>query len=151
MSRRPCSCLRAILVLSTIALGSALASGATENILYNFRPRLHGQQPAGGLIADAAGNLYGATAWGGFYGLGVVFELTPNSHGGWSETVLYSFMGGSDVYAPYGSLVFDAAGNLYGAALGGDKGVGGVFRLKPTSGATWTETVLHSFSRENQT
>jgi uncharacterized repeat protein (TIGR03803 family) len=109
MTRRLSFCFRAILVLSTISLGSALASGATENILYNFRPRLHGLQPSGGLITDAAGNLYGATFWGGSYGLGTVFELTPNSHGGWSETVLYSFMGGSDVYAPYGSLVFDAA------------------------------------------
>lgn len=150
MTRRTSLCLRAILVLSTIALLSAFASAAaTENILYNFRPRLHGQQPTGGLITDSAGNLYGATAWGGFYGLGAVYKLTPNPNGGWSENVLYSFMGGSDVYFPYGSLVLDAAGNLYGAAEGGNKGYGGVFRLKPSTGGAWIETVLYSFSSEN--
>lgn len=152
MTRRLSLSLRAILILSAVALGSAFASAATtENILYTFRPHLHGQEPAGGLIADAAGNLYGTTAAGGFYGLGAVFELTQNSHGVWSETVLYSFTGGSDVDLPYGSLVFDAAGNLYGAAVSGGKGFGGVFRLQPASVGTWTETVLHAFSSENQT
>src|SRR5271168_451200 len=101
MTRRLSFRLRAIIVLSTIAMGSALASAAaTESILYNFRPHLHGQEPAGGLIADAAANLYGTSAAGGFYGLGAVFELMQNSHGVWSETVLYSFIGGSDVYLP---------------------------------------------------
>jgi uncharacterized repeat protein (TIGR03803 family) len=138
--------LRAVAVLSIMTLCAAFASAATESVLYNFQPRLHGQQPSGGLIADAAGNLYGATFWGGSYGLGTVFELTPNSHGGWSETVLYNFTGGSDVYAPNGSLVFDSAGNLYGAGLeGGVNEVGGVFRLKPGSGRVWTETVLYAF------
>jgi uncharacterized repeat protein (TIGR03803 family) len=152
MTRRLSLCLRAILVLSTIALGSALVSGeTTENILYTFRPHLHGQEPSGGLIADATGNLYGVTVAGGFYGLGAVYELTPSSHGSWSETVLYSFKGGSDFNGPYGSLVFDAAGNLYGAASSGGKGFGGVFRLKPGTGGVWTETLLHAFSTENQT
>jgi len=147
MTRRLSSRIREIFVLFILALGSVLVSAATtENVLYNFQPRLHGQQPSGGLIADAAGNLYGATFWGGSYGLGTVFELTLSGHGGWSEIVLYNFTGGNDVYAPNGSLVFDAAGNLYGAGLGGGaNAVGGVFRLKPSSGGSWTETVLYSF------
>ena len=151
MTRRLSFCLRAIIVLSTLTLASLASAAATENISYTFRPNLHGLQPSGGLIADAAGNLYGTTASGGFSGLGTVFELTPNSHGGWAETVLYSFSGGNDLRDPYGSLVFDAAGNLYGAAGAGGKGFGGVFRLKPVSGGAWTETVLHAFPTENQT
>lgn len=147
------SCLRALLaVLAAATLASATAATATETILYNFSPALHGQQPSGGLISDAAGNLYGATAWGGAYGLGVVFRLTLNSHGIWIETVLYNFEGGSSaIYSPRGSLTLDAAGNLYGAAIGGGHGAGGVFRLTPNSTGPWTETVLHSFTTESDT
>src|SRR5258708_3537220 len=67
-----------------------------------------------------------------------------------SEQVLYSFTSGSDGGEPYGNLVFDSAGNLYGTArLGGnmkcDNGCGTVFELTPSSGGGWTETVIHSF------
>jgi uncharacterized repeat protein (TIGR03803 family) len=59
------------------------------------------------------------------------------------ESVLYSFTGGADGSNPYGALVEDAAGNLYGTAVeGGAKGVGTVFELAPDG----TETVLWSFS-----
>jgi hypothetical protein len=53
-----------------------------------------GNHPLAGLIFDQAGNLYSTTANGGLgcaYGYGLVFELTPNSNGGWSETVLQDF------------------------------------------------------------
>ncbi len=43
-----------------------------------------------------AGNLYGTTSVGGFYGYGTVFELIPSSDGTWAETTLYAFTGGSD-------------------------------------------------------
>jgi uncharacterized repeat protein (TIGR03803 family) len=148
------SCLRAFLaILAALTLASATAfAAATETILYNFSPALHGLQPSGGLISDAAGNLYGATAWGGAYGLGVVFKLTLNSRGIWIETVLYNFEGGSSaIYSPRGSLTLDAAGNLYGAAIAGGHGFGGVFRLAPNSTGPWTETVLHSFTTESDT
>jgi hypothetical protein len=62
-------------------------------------------------------------------------------------TILYRFSGGSDGGNPYGPLVADQAGNLYGiAALGGDAGLGVVFELASGPNDTWTETVLHSFS-----
>ena len=69
-----------------------------ESVLYSFRgPPKDGALPRGGLIADAAGNLYGTTEWGGAgaFGYGVVFELRPTGSGptGWTETVLYSFDG----------------------------------------------------------
>lgn len=143
-----------------------------ETVLYVFKGLTAGDgaTPGGGLIADAAGNLYGETAYdgagpcrllGGLVGCGTVYELSPPSQSGgtWTETVLYSFQGGSDGYVPTGDLVFDTEGNLYGATqFGGGKGAncdilyggncGTVFELSPpqTKGGAWTEQVLHSFS-----
>ena len=50
-----------------------------------------GNNPAAGVIFDAAGNLYGTTQGGGPANAGTVFKLTPNANGTWSETVIYSF------------------------------------------------------------
>ena len=79
------------------------------------------------------------------YGYGTVFKLTPNPDGSWSESVLYSFRGGSDASAPNSTLSFDTAGNLYGSAGGGAYGHGAVFKLT-RSGDQWTESVVYSFT-----
>ncbi|MGA8151796.1 MAG: choice-of-anchor tandem repeat GloVer-containing protein [Terriglobales bacterium] len=100
-----------------------------------------------GLVFDAVGNLYGTTPAGGAYGHGVVFELAPAADGRWKETVLHRFTGGKDGASPMTSLIFDAAGNLYGTTFGGGHyGMGTVFRLTPTSSGGWKERVLHSFT-----
>ena len=67
------------------------------------------------------------------------------------EKVLYSFNdNGTDGYWPYAGLVSDAAGNLYGTTYrGGAFGGGAVFELTPSTGGTWTETVLYSFGSYN--
>jgi uncharacterized repeat protein (TIGR03803 family) len=109
-----------------------------------------GQLPVGNLIADAAGNLYGTTLTGGASGTGTAFELSPPAPGSkaWTETVLVSFNGATGKN-PYGSLIMDAAGNLYGTtAQGGAKNMGIVFKLSPPTGGgtAWTETVLTSFN-----
>jgi uncharacterized repeat protein (TIGR03803 family) len=122
------------------------SGGWAETILHNFgNGKDGGSQPVYGLIFDTAGNLYG-TAAGGANGEGMVFELTPKS-GGWAETVLHSFNNdGADATDPEGSLVFDAAGNLYGTTFsGGSVGGGTVFQLTPVGGGIWTETILHNF------
>jgi uncharacterized repeat protein (TIGR03803 family) len=85
----------------------------------------------------------------GPHGQGVVFELSPSGGGQWTYNILYGFcaqQGCADGRTPqYGSLVFDAAGNLYGTTQGGgSQNYGTVFELTP-SGGSWTETVLHSF------
>ena len=113
-----------------------------------------GAFPYAGLISS--GNLYGTTYEGGSgrcfdresgeSGCGVVFTLSPAG----TETVLHNFKGG-DGANPHADLILDAAGNLYGTALGGgveggfcggDGTCGLVFKLSPTG----TETVLHSFT-----
>ena len=133
----------------------------TYNVLYAFTMQNgDGAFPGSGLVLDAAGNLYGTTSGGGsnigicqYYGCGTVFELSPNSSGGWTETVLYAFKGGTDGQNPEGSLILDRNAALYGTTVvGGDSSsctdCGTVFRLAPPSvpGGAWTEQVLHRFN-----
>src|ERR1039458_10538845 len=82
--------------------------------------------PYTGLVFDAAGNLYGATFYGGTYGAyGTVFELTPAGGGTWTEQVLHNFGNGTDGAEPLASLIFDGAGNLYGTtSYGGSYEIG---------------------------
>jgi uncharacterized repeat protein (TIGR03803 family) len=137
--------------LSTLA-ASAFAV-PSEQILYSFCPASgcsDGEGPFAPLIFDAAGNLYGTTEEGGAYGSGMVFELSPGVHGGWTEKVLHSFNNdGTDGYSPTSGLVFDAAGNLYGTTtVGGVYDWGSVFELVAGVGGQWTEHVLHSFQND---
>jgi uncharacterized repeat protein (TIGR03803 family) len=123
------------------------SGGWTEEVLYSFGEGLDGTYPEAGLIFDAAGNLYGTTEAGGIHRGGMVFELSPNGSGDWTETVLHSFGAGSDGSAPYaGQLIFDRTGNLYGTtSSGGTNFYGIAFELSPNGSGGWTETVLHSF------
>jgi uncharacterized repeat protein (TIGR03803 family) len=132
-----------------LLLASILAA-AQETVLYRFQSGNDGSEPRAGLIADAAGNLYGTTFYGGSRAsVGTIFRLTPPRRRGasWSETVLHTFsdlLGGWD---PWAGLIFDKAGNLYGTTwLGGTSGdCGVVFELSP-SGGSWTYTVIHNFA-----
>src|ERR1700733_2604581 len=122
-------------------IGAVAASAtATEKLLLNFSPYVHGVQPNGDLISDAAGNLYGVVWIGAGAGVGGVYKLSPNSHGGWTETVIYSFPYGA-VSNPQGAVVFDNTGNLYGTT-----GDGSIFKLAPSVSGPWTETVIYKFS-----
>jgi uncharacterized repeat protein (TIGR03803 family) len=99
-----------------------------------------GSGPAGGLVADKQGNLYGTTTGGGNSGCagegcGTIFELSRGPGGKLTETVLYTFQGGDDGSAPNSTLVIDADGNLYGNAFqGGTNNDGTVFTLRKESG-----------------
>jgi len=122
----------------------------SETALYSFAGGSDPKLPYAGLIFDKAGNLYGTSEIGGTNNQGTVFEITPNSGGGWTETVLYSFTGAGDGGQPFASLVFDHAGNLYGTtSFGGSAncnlGCGTVFKLTPGSSG-WTQTVLYTFA-----
>ena len=107
-----------------------------------------------GIVMDAKGNIFGVAEAGGnttcLEGCGVIFEISPTSSGGMKETAIYSFQNSGDGLAPNGSLIADAAGNLYGVASGGAN-FGVVFELSPSSGGKWTETTLHSFSYSDGT
>jgi uncharacterized repeat protein (TIGR03803 family) len=129
-----------------VVTAATVCTAATTYTVINTFNNANGAKPMAGLILDLAGNLYGTTSTGGM-GKGVVFELSPNKDGSWSEVVLYQFGSqkndGSD---PFDKLVFDANGNLYGTTQhGGTHNAGTVFELSPASGGAWTETILHNF------
>jgi uncharacterized repeat protein (TIGR03803 family) len=133
------------------------ADGWKEEVLYSFGGyQSDGIFPQAGVIFDRAGNLYGTT-WAGAGDSsfeGTVFRLSPNAHGGWQESVLYGFTGGSDGGGPQADLVFDSQGNLYGTASQGgsggnscfESGCGTVFELTPQPDGSWTETTIHIFT-----
>ncbi len=119
----------------------------TEKVLHSFgASNGDGDPPTAGLIMDSAGNLYGTTFSGGANGKGTVFELV-NSSGVYTEQLLYSFAGDSDGSTPFGNLIMDSSGDLYGTTgVGGASGGWGtVFELVNNSGS-YTEKVLYSFA-----
>ena len=130
------------LVYEVVPSGSGWI-GAT---IYRFMGTDDGAHPTGGVVADSSGDLYGTTA--GLYGgdgLGTVFKLTQ-SGGGWTETTLYSFQGGSDGEYPVAGLIFDQAGNLYGATANAGTANGGtVFEFTSAYGS-WNFNLLYSLS-----
>jgi uncharacterized repeat protein (TIGR03803 family) len=123
----------------------------TVKVLHSFNENgIDGGVPYAGVIFDTAGNLYGTTSAGGAFGGGTVFELTPTVSGAWMEKILHSFntTAGKDGYTPFGGLIFDSAGNLYGTTAAGGANIhdGTVFELSPKVGGGWTEKILHSFN-----
>lgn len=139
--------LVAAIGICTVLTNPALA--ATETIVHSFTGSPDGGSGysgvLSGLIQDAAGNLYGTTGEGGIYdaqngGAGTAFEISLQN-GVWVETVIHSFGGPGDGGFPYGGLVMDAAGNLYGV-LFDYVHFGAVYRLTPDGHGNWTETIL---------
>jgi uncharacterized repeat protein (TIGR03803 family) len=129
-----------------------LDTNGKETVLYSFTGAgSDGAAPQAVFIRDAAGNLYGTTAYGSGAGClgsgcGTVFKLDTMG----KETVLYSFTGGADGANPYfAGLVREGVGNLYGTTSAGGNlkcnapsGCGTVFKVD-TNGK---ETVLHRFA-----
>jgi uncharacterized repeat protein (TIGR03803 family) len=118
-----------------------LNAAGKETVLHSFTAGkggdLFSDLPEAGVIRDSAGNLYGTAPGGGtgsdgVSGGGVVYKLDKAG----KETVLYNFSGGADGAFPYGGLIRDSAGNLYGTTTSGGSapsfnGCGVVFKLKP--------------------
>jgi uncharacterized repeat protein (TIGR03803 family) len=145
--------LALIAVFGLAIVASPSAEGQTFKVLYRFGPYPDGNSPLGGLLMDAAGNLYGTTKYGGSHvgcpgkwQCGAVFKLDTNG----VETVLYNFAG-PDGSNPTSDLIMDANGDLYGTTeFGGDTGscvgtsyagCGVVFKLSGTN-----ETVVYRFT-----
>jgi uncharacterized repeat protein (TIGR03803 family) len=129
--------------------------GMKQRVLYNFAGGADGGYPYASLVFDRQGNLYGTTANGGNpacqNGCGVVFELSPNGDGSWSETVLHAF-DGNDGAQPLGPVSFDSSGNLYGTTsiygyFGYNcwNGCGYIFQMKPQAGGGWTFENIYAF------
>jgi uncharacterized repeat protein (TIGR03803 family) len=149
--RRTATAALALLLLSVAR------AAATEKVLYAFTGGSDGGGPSGALAFDASGNIFGTTHFGGIVtcggfvggGCGVVFELSPNGNGTWTETPIYAFADGADGGFPNSGVLLDGAGNVYGTASTGGSaacsiGCGVVYQLLKSS--TFTEYVLHTFS-----
>ena len=142
-------------LFGTIPSGGAAGDGAvfelvnnggayTQVTLLSFNGA-NGALPSAGLIADAAGNLFGTTASGGAYGYGTVFEIAKAGAGYASTpTTLFSFDGANGA-GPVSGLIADAAGDLFGTTpSGGGYGYGAVFELV-NNGGVYTPVTLLSF------
>jgi uncharacterized repeat protein (TIGR03803 family) len=118
-----------------LALLSDSAVAATEVTLYVFpQSGETGDYPTGNLCRDKSGSLYGTTILGGAYNQGTVFRLSPPGpeQTNWNFSVLYHFQGLKDGGSPFGGVVMDANGTLYGTAYsGGVNNEGVVFKLTP--------------------
>jgi len=118
----------------------------TEAILYNFTLDFGTGQLPEGVVPGADGNLYGSTVFGGEYQLGTIYKLTP-AVGYWNRTVLHTFTGGNDGAYPYGGLIIDKAGTLYGTgSFGGMHGYGTVFKVSEGAQGRWKLMTLHAFA-----
>ncbi len=121
-----------------------------ENVLWNFNAfsydggRFAGH---GDLVWDQQGNIYGTTSGGGNNDEGVIYELSPSGNG-WHQSVLYSFGDLPDGREPYGGLIFDNEGNLWGTtAFGGANNQGTIFKLTNMPGVGWQKTTVYTFQR----
>ena len=125
-----------------------------HRILWTFKGgTIDGCNPDAALVMDSSGALYGTTLGGGssVYN-GTVFKLSPPVAGStqWTESLLWSFNGNSNGGSPATRMVFDAAGNLYGATYGGGAGQAGTVweLMPPAAGQTaWSFQLLWSFSQ----
>jgi uncharacterized repeat protein (TIGR03803 family) len=123
-------------------------SGYQKSLLWLFGSGQDGAHPAAAVIAGRHDTLYGTTEYGGMYGLGTVFMLTP-SGSGYAESVLWSFGSGQDGAYPVASLIAGKNGALYGTTMnGGRDGLGTVFMLTP-SASSYMERILYSFQGRN--
>ncbi len=130
------------------------ANGWSERVIHSFQGfPSDGQYPAGNILIDASGNLYGTTTLGGIgtqaqcygEGCGMVWELSPQADGHWKETFVHNFLGLTYGQYPNG-LTMDATGSLYGATeYGGYLQRGTVYKLSPTKNR-WIGGVIFRLS-----
>jgi hypothetical protein len=138
--------MMAPLLLVLAVFLSAVSAHAGEKVIFQFNAN-QGFNPSNGVISDNAGNFYG-TAGGGEGNCSNVYELSPASHGNYTETVLYTFLNcnRTGLY-PVGALSIDKSGNLYGAEYGyaTADGSGLIYELTKENNGTFTYSVLHNF------
>ena len=159
--------LAAAMLCSFAILSTPESYAQTFNILYNFTGGTDGSQPLNGVSMDAAGNLYGYTYIGGYTGhpatagndcypngCGIVYRLTKRDSN-WIYTSVYNFIGGADGVSVAAPLTIGSDGAVYGTTRSGGtgcyhgpyggRGCGIVFKLAPTEGGGWNESILYRF------
>ena len=114
-------------------------------VIHDFTGGSDGSSGSAGKMVFRGQSLYGAATTGGA-GYGTVFELRPTGTGGWNFRTLYEFQGAPDGSFPYGALLFDQSGHIYGTTYyGGADGLGSIYQLTRTTGGHWSEQILYGF------
>jgi uncharacterized repeat protein (TIGR03803 family) len=122
------------------------AGNWTHTVIHAFTGGDDGATGSAGRLLLSGGRFYGVATVGGAQGKGTVFRLNPTLGGGWSFQTLYAFRGMPDGALPYGAVVRDAAGRLYGTTYyEGAHDHGAVYQLTPMSSGLWKERVIYSF------
>jgi uncharacterized repeat protein (TIGR03803 family) len=105
----------------------------TEKVLYSFKGGQDGSSSISNVVIDSLGNLFGTTSEGGAScGCGVIFKLTPDGRGNWTESVPYRFQGAPDAAFAYNGMVAGKGGAMYGATVhGGLSDDGTIYIFKP--------------------
>ena len=146
--QRKCSRLGRGIPLAALALTFMCAAVAwsqpTEKVLHNFGGPVDGYEPISGVVLGSQGNLSGTTYYGGsgcLLGCGVVFQLTPQADGSWSERVIHEFSQ-TDGGQP-NRVVLNRWGALFGSTqYWGASGFGTVYEPTPGSSGGWNELVF---------
>jgi uncharacterized repeat protein (TIGR03803 family) len=128
-------------------LAPAKNGGWQQKVIHTFTGGNDGATGSLGLLlVDKSGNLYGVAEQGGDHQAGTAFELSQAADGKWKMSILDGFKGAPHAGFPYGGLISDVAGSLYGTTYyGGANGLGSVFKLTRSSTGRWSERVLYSF------
>jgi uncharacterized repeat protein (TIGR03803 family) len=147
-ARAPRGAMTLVITAVLVAFVTQPLEAGTLKILHVFKGSPDGSGPLAGPIRDKQGSLYSTTYGGGIKQWGTVYKIDPKG----KETVLHSFVGGSDGTTSTSGLIMDAEGNLYGTTyLGGSSncfdgnGCGVVYKLSRTSRG-WKETILYVFT-----
>jgi len=142
--------LSCIIFSVVVALAPASTGQAANKykVLHYFK-NSPASSPREALVSDAAGNLYGTTVLSSRDhcqgGCGVVFRLKRKANGKFHYSIVHHFAGSPDGEQPWGNLILDSSGNLYGTtSVGGAYGYGTVFECSP-HGSNWLEKILYSF------
>jgi len=146
---------RRCLILAAFVLLFAQGSlaGPRYRVLHSF-DGTDGSSLWRGVVLDGQGDVFGTAVGGGGsgcygYGCGTVFELLPRRTGKWRFALVHNFGDGLDGAVPYGGLVLDASGNLYGTTtMGGANNSGTAFELSPDADG-WSLTTLYDFCSES--
>jgi uncharacterized repeat protein (TIGR03803 family) len=135
--------------LGTVYKLSLTSTGWKETVLHSFTGNSDGATPfifETALTLDGLGNIYGSTYQGGAANAGVVFELTPQTSGAWTEKILYTFQGGADGSQPLCGVILDKSGNVYETTLRGGTSIGSGTVFKLTAANAYAKTILHDFN-----
>lgn len=156
-SSRHHALLAAAFGLAGLAAAKPAVAAPQFTVLYKFHGA-DGHEPEAGVLIGPGGVLYGTTVLGGPVmcalteaGCGTLFQLTPPAAQGdpWTESVIYSFTGGTDGAFPIADLAQDpATGTLYGTASGGGaNSEGTAYALSPPTvqGGNWSFSLLYGF------